>query len=232
MGIDARMLVKVPRKVGKGEILQAELHLFELFGCDKFFVYDKRPAVRIVDEYEQDGDSIFAKEGESIVVVSLWTRYYGVGYERGDFRLIHDLAEALEILFEDGEVHYGGDSSGVCAEPFGKKERAKLRKHWLQNARRPYTGFMASGMQAIAGEKQSTPTCSRHKVAMVQYGFGRDYGAYACPCGEKFVVRGEVETRTTEEDRKLKQNATKRRAFDLLRKEEPEISHEDFWGSW
>lgn len=88
--------------------------------------------------YFQDGDTLHAKDGEWFLEVSLWTRYYGVGYERGDLMTICSVAEWIEANIPGAVVYYGGDSSGVEAEPFDAAARDKLKKHFYSQHGRDY----------------------------------------------------------------------------------------------
>lgn len=223
MGIDAEMLVRVRGEVTETDLRRAEHALFELFGSDLHSYEDR--VLRLVDEYEQDGPTLRPGPGETFVRVALSSRYYGVDYERGDFRLIHDLAEALERVFPAGVVWYGGDSSGVVASPFRADEREELRAHWLEVAHRPYEEFFVMGRSP----REWHPDCGRCAHPMLRNGFGGGptavrgdpsfWGKYRCACGEVVEVQGDVETRTTRREREERWWKLRNRAADLLEAE-------------
>jgi hypothetical protein len=221
MGIDAEMYVLVPEADATREnITRASHWLFEYFGPDKFFGYDKRgiiylPKVFLHDEegeeigegtpgsrVQQDGPDEVAPEGKVFLRVALWSRYYGVDYERGDFVFLYMLARALEAQFPRGQVWYGGDSSGVLAQPFGHEEREALLAHFLAGGRKAYTDYF--------DHDKHGPKCRTCDVRMTRYGWGGNYAAYSCPCGERHETRDGVLKVTTREERREEKLAAKR----------------------
>lgn len=109
--------------------------------------------------YTQDGPAIVAEPGEQLIRVHMWSRYYGPGYERGDWPFIRGVAEFLEVAIPGAEVWYGGDSSGVCAQPLGEAARAEMTAYWLNQGHEAYRAsfgtFRQSGAQtcAFCGDK-------------------------------------------------------------------------------
>lgn len=88
--------------------------------------------------YCQDGDPIVSAEGEWLLRVSLWSRWYDKGYERGDLLTICAVAEWCEVNVPNCEVWYGGDSSGVLAKPFPDTVRRDLRRYLYSADGRDY----------------------------------------------------------------------------------------------
>ena len=137
--------------------------------------------------WTQDGESIYAQPGEHMLEVSLWTRYYGPGYERGDILTICAVAEWCEQNLQPCEVWYGGDSSGVLAELFGPADRAAMRAHL----------YSQSGRDYFTHEKRGTfPTpkpcglCVPGENRFNRYGWGNNYVAVNCGgCGKSFESR-------------------------------------------
>lgn len=128
----------------------------------------------------QDGDKIIADEDEQFIDVNLAGRYYGVDYERGNWPQIKAIAEWLNIRIPEGEVWYGGDSSGICMELFDENARERLTQYWATNGRRPYVHY-SSGILDKA--KLDCPFC---KQPMANCGGGRDYSFLYCDgCGKK-----------------------------------------------
>lgn len=197
MGIDAEMLVRVKGHPSQEQIKIWAWKLAKTIGPNNFFL-DKEeghgalylaPSYDSIDEdgklWEQDGPTLHAEKDETFLRVNLWTRYYGIGYERGDILLICNIAEWCEVNIPNCEVWYGGDSSGVCVEPFPASKRAQLKAHLWSDQGRDYFEF----------EKQSTfptpkpcslclspPQFNRHG-----WGRGNTYIAVNCPgCGSSF----------------------------------------------
>lgn len=146
----------------------------------------------------QDGAAILAQPGEWLLKVSLWTRYYGVGYERGDILTICAVAEWIEANIPDSEVWYGGDSSGIEAEPFHAAKREELRRHLYSRAGRDYFAYSrnrASIQPAPCG------LCIPGEPRFNEFGSGANYTAVSCGgCGKSFETRDRGATWTVKKD--------------------------------
>ena len=182
MGVDARMIVKTTRPLTAEQVLSLAADCVEAFGTDGLWVnrdgriFAARHALTIVDgDYSQDGEPIQQRPGEQIIEAHLWGRYYGVGYERGDLPFYISLAGWLERRIPEGVVYYGGDSSGICAEPFGADARERLFAHFCAVGHVPYDSAFDRG---VAKPKEAW--CDFCKRWMGQYGFGATYAAYSC----------------------------------------------------
>lgn len=199
MGIDAQMFVKTKHHYSEWEVRRLSVDLCEAFWREPFFLfepgeYDDMPngrhALEIITKYEQDGDDIIPKRGEQFIEVHLADRYYGKGYERGPIATHIAIAEWLERRIPDAQVFYGGDSSGVLAEPFGKLEREAIFAHFAKVGHRPYHGAFSSVFA-----KDHLPICGFCQYAMTACGGGRDREFYGCDgCGKKIVrlANGEI----------------------------------------
>ena len=186
MGIDARMFVRYKGELMEENVLGTAYRLAEAFDSDTFLIdregkYDKpRHCLEIINEYQQDGDSIFPKVGEQFIEVYLFNRYYGVGYERGDLPLFISIAKWLEINIPGCEVWYGGDSSGVLAVLFDGRERSRLFEHFCRVGHLPYRKPGIVGM----GIKKNCNFC---KKVMIKCGWVRAHHwvKIYCPgCGQ------------------------------------------------
>ena len=191
MGIDAEMFVKTKKVHSEDEVLRLAYRICEAFGHKRFLIskdstFGPHHALSIIDEYEQDGDTLYPENDEQFIRVHLCTRYYGIGYERGDLPLLISIAEWLEINIP-GEVWYGGDSSGVIAEPFNRNVRDELFRHFAACGHSPYR----AGWNSIGdGGSQYCEFCHHD---MDQNGFGKNYMAFICfGCGERRAYRDGV----------------------------------------
>lgn len=157
----------------------------EDFDDDKVPVENRAPGrVYFEDSYEP----VLAAPGEWLLQVSVFTRYYGEGYERGDILFLCAVAEWVEANIPNCEVWYGGDSSGVCIEPFGEKRRAELRKHLYSSSGRDY--FKHSGPDGSRLCPKPCSLCVPGENRFQQFGFGSNYCAVSCGgCGKNFETR-------------------------------------------
>lgn len=189
MGIDARMLIILPYIPTAAQIALWSWDIAAALSADKFMV----PAITSAEAYDkeeltgkiwyQDGPSIQAKENEFFLSVNLWSRYYGVGYERGDLIGLISVAEWIERNIPDSTVFYGGDSSGVCAEPWNKEEREKLLSHFMGEHGRDYY----SSFGTLDRSSYSPPGCANcvPERSQRRHGWGGEFAAYYCPgCGK------------------------------------------------
>lgn len=155
--------------------------------------------------YFQDGGTIYAADGEWFLEVSLWTRYYGVGYERGDLMTICAVAEWIEANIPKATVFYGGDSSGVEAESFDSAAREKLKRHFYSQHGRDYFNHEWFGR---AGGKAPRPNpcglCIPGEPRFNQHGSGMG-GAFiavnCAGCGKSFESNDAGQTWTLKVER-------------------------------
>lgn len=123
----------------------------------------------------QDGDPIVAKPSEQFIEVHFWGRYYGPGYERGDWGKYRNVISVLKLSFPDAEIWYGGDSSGMCAELMDDKKMAEFDACWMGPGRTPYV----RGFSGIGGAKAKA-TCPTCQTPMFQHGWGGGKTMFAC----------------------------------------------------
>lgn len=195
MGVDARMFVRLHAEacLSEAQINKLAAKMCATFGVKHFSInkeerswFPVRHALSIVPNgvWEQDGPDIVASPGEQFIQVHFWTRYYGDGYERGNWLLIKAVAEFLESHIPSGKVYYGGDSSGICATRFGTTARAKLHRHFLENGHAPYRGYLGRGSMSeicrfCGGMRFNNMGGSLHETFLECDG-----------CGEKRIVSG------------------------------------------
>jgi len=140
-----------------------------------------------VKEYQQDGEDILPEKGEQFIEVHLAGRYYGPGYERGNLPKYISIANWLEVRIPNSSIFYGGDSSGICAEPFDAKGRAKMWAHFCQYGHRPYTGAFGSF------KNEGVTLCSFCKTPMTDTGGGGgDTYLYCAGCGKRRIKIGKT----------------------------------------
>ena len=179
MGVDAKMLVKIQHKenwLTQKEVTRLAFELGDRFGADAFFRYDGRHNVSILDgDYLQDGDEISPGPDEQFLEVHLGGRYYGPGYERGDIVPILAIAEFLEYR-TSGSVFYGGDSSGIYAQPFDAEARRAMKKHFYEHGHSPYY----SGFGMFSKDWRPGCVCDLCQEPMIDHGGGGNYFFMSC----------------------------------------------------
>jgi hypothetical protein len=154
-------------------------------------------------EYREDSDTpIKARRDECLLELSLYGRYYGPGYERGDILIYCAMAEWLEVNIPGCEVWYGGDSSGVCAEPFTEAKRRDLRNHLYGAQGRDYFNRDGWGGKPPVMPKACS-LCPMDRYHGNQFGFGQHgaYAAFHCDgCGKSVETRDSGSTWTEKKD--------------------------------
>ena len=131
MGIDARMAVVLPNAPTNAEVLEMGWRLGASFG-EILFHHKDEPCL---STYIHSWVSGLPTDGTA-VILNLYGRYYGEGYERGQ---IHDyiaIAEWLETVYPGCQVFYGADYDDAY-KPFGKEERTTLWKHFCKVGHSP-----------------------------------------------------------------------------------------------
>lgn len=147
--------------------------------------------------YYQDAEPIFAEPDEWLLRVSLMTRYYGIGYERGDLMTILAVAAWFETNISNCEVWYGGDSSDCAAEPLTSELKRKLTQHLMSTSGRDYFDHEPS-----KGYPTPKPCglCIPGEPRFNRHGWGGNYIAVNCAgCGKGFESRDNGKTWTVEQ---------------------------------
>ena len=203
MGIDARMFIKTTSVITKEQVHKLSYDLASAFGYGNFFItrpddknvgYESHHCLEIIEEYEQDGPTIYPNENETFIEVNLWTRYYGFDYERGDIVLILSVAKWLKQKIVNSSIWYGGDSSGVEAIELTETEIENLWNHFVDVGHEPYSRYFSNALST------NSNFCNFCKVQMVQYGFGGSFQAFHCKgCGYDIETRDGGKTFTERE---------------------------------
>lgn len=201
MGIDAKMLLILPTKPTADQIKLWSWDLCAAIGADHFFFNKDKgeTAIELTGSryrsnndwepgtvYEQDGAPINASPGNCLLEVHLWSRYYAVGYERGNILIICAVAEWCEANIPGVEVWYGGDSSGCIAALFPAKAREALRHHLYSSKGREYFDSWNSARFGT----EVPPKCGNCVSGRgpARYGTGAAYAAFACGgCGDHII---------------------------------------------
>lgn len=203
MGIDARMVLRVKDKPSDKQLKEWSWRLAAAVGAEKLWL-DKaegRGAITLSYDYDEAGERVYngksyAQDGDPLIVTSYWllevhvsTRFYGIGYERGDLLGLCAVAEWCEQNINGCEVWYGGDSSGVMAQPWPEAARRALRQHLYSDEGREY--FRHGERPNSFPHPELCSLCvSSEGFNRYGWGGGDTYVAVSCPgCGESFQSR-------------------------------------------
>lgn len=199
MGVDAKMCFMTTDELSDEEIMQKQWRLAEAFyrggplwltapGVKDWDPHGRKAFVE-VDEYWQDGPSLYAGLGERLFEVSLGTRFYGKGYERGDLPGIIAVAEWIYRNFNSVRVFYGGDSSGCEAKELTPDYIDDLYDHWALNGHMPYIGgFTMSDVKGVH-------MCDFCQAPTHEFGWGGGKVLVACPgCGRSWSTMDQGQT--------------------------------------
>lgn len=203
MGIDAQMYFTTCAQLSDAQISEMQWRLAEAFWRDRplwirppeedsklDWLREGRKSFAEISTYHQDGPTVRRKKGERMFEVSLSTRYYSEGYERGDIIGIIAARDWICTNIPDARVFYGGDSSGVEAEELTRERCDELIEHWAKHGHVPY----ASGWGRIGGEKQKGQ-CGFCNATLIEHGWGQGKVWAFCPgCGQDFVTTDQGKT--------------------------------------
>lgn len=160
-------------------------------------------------EYHQDGDPIVANDGECLLQVSVWSRWYGQGYERGDLLTLCAIAEWIEANITGSSVWYGGDSSGVLAEPWPDAKRRELRQHLYSDMGRNYYASSWCRRDEF-GLPKACSLCPGGIYRGQRFGAGGTFASFQCAgCGKGVETndKGKTWTETKEGARVMRVSA-------------------------
>lgn len=217
MGVDAEMFARIKGRenwIAEGDVRGLSYKLASTIGHDWFLITEgtdwagspHHHALSIIKPYggesyeddadligkviwSQDGEPIIAGEDEQFVRAHLMSRYYGPDYARGNWPVLRMTALWMRQNL-GGEVWYGGDSGGICAEPLTEARLADLDRFFLANGRRPYSRYESP----VFGNREHKPTCRVCDVEMIDTGGGRGQVFWICDgCGARVITVGTVE---------------------------------------
>lgn len=127
----------------------------------------------------QDGEDIVAEPNEQFIEANLWSRYYGEGYPRGDWKLLHFVISWCMYNLPAAEVWYGGDSNGVEAELMTASRLAELDRYYL-----------TEGHDAYFGKSKNQYKCEFCLCGIENSGGGGDHRFYRCnSCGGHWLLK-------------------------------------------
>ena len=202
MGVDAVVQFRTDRPLERAEIKQLQYELMHRFERDTFWTkttngggdWVAQDFIRPATTWDESTDT-----DVSIPLrydVSMYGRYYGPDYARGNGLVLSAVLLYLHQQPFIREVFYGGDSGDP--EPFTKRETEALLAYYITHGRHSYIRFFddESGRKTytLPGDAPGVkrPECSYCEVPMVRNGSGARYAGFYCEgCGETASVRDE-----------------------------------------
>lgn len=204
MGVNAVVYVAIPKEMTDREILRASYELCEAFGPDKFMLnrkheYSTRNEHALI-RYNDNAAAYTLKPepnvNHTVLRVRLWSRYYGPGYERGDFPFLYALARYMERKYF-ATVYYGGDV-GDSIELWDSDGQEEFLEHFSKFGHSPYRTYSFQPEEHHFGH----PFCEYCQEPMNRFGWGRSYASYTClGCGWQQVTQDSGVTWTEERQR-------------------------------
>lgn len=185
MGVDVQLFVQTPGALDAEQVRRWSFELAEAVGHQHFWLSEKsdQHALRIVGE---DGypRRAYGLTGHLLQVHQLW-RYYGPGYERGDFPTILATVTWLQARIPECRVFYGGDSG----EHLDEIDLPQLVTHWVHNGGTPYYGYFGRARDL------TPPDCPFCRAQMTLGGGGQGDTFWRCNgCGKKALTTAEGQT--------------------------------------
>ena len=166
MGVDATMYV-IPRNPQTFEtVRKLSGDLVEAFGSQYL----------LIDKYSECPQHALELDFTGQVNVNLSGRYYGIGYERGNWPILKGIAEFLDCRL--GEVFYGGDNSEDL-NSFKEIEPA-ITNHFNRHGHTPYHNV-------FNGDKTHNCSFCLRPFINVGGGAGRDF-MICMGCDEKVIL--------------------------------------------
>jgi hypothetical protein len=174
MGLDARILFTVPTPSPTPEqLLIWGWEISATLGAEKFWRNETTNCMSVVDQNYYD------ELPDGAIDIAVGTRYYSIGYERGDLLFLVSIAEWVERNIPGATVHYGSDSGPVS--PWTATARAELLEHFYSKEGRAY--FEYNSRTGEADSFGGMPRCARcvpgHKAR--QNGWGGKFASFYCP---------------------------------------------------
>lgn len=173
------MFVRTKQPLDPGEVIKLAHRLWEAMGGECLYIPPggeagqnqpyARHCLEIIEEYTQEGPSLFPEPGEQFIQVHFNCRYYGPGYEGGPILQIAGIAQWLKANIEECQIWYGGQYGGAGAGPL---DIAGLLAHWYRFGHTPYRHYL--------GKDDQAPWCPRCQLPTLRVGWGQDYAAYKC----------------------------------------------------
>ena len=188
MGVDAIMFFQIKEKPTKTQLKHWSYALGQRFGKDRFWIFRKenRHILSLIDpsgDCYQERDEVVSYYGvpytEYMVNVNLASRYYGPGYERGDFPTIYLVWKWIKFNIPGVVVYYGGDSDSEFEEATEISMNGML-EYFLKEGNDPYR----RGWQVLVQDDLPTPPCDFCEMPMIRHSWGEGTGKWDCPgCG-------------------------------------------------
>ena len=127
----ADIVVRARSPISEHDLAQAGHWLVETFGRDKFF-----DEILYLSTEDNHGP-IPVADDSCWYDVSFKAPFYGVGYERGDWRMIKTLVAGLGERLPNVEIWYGNDCSTESFRPFDEYVE-KLDPWFAEHGNEPY----------------------------------------------------------------------------------------------
>ena len=177
MGVDAEMLVAVPQVISERELKRLGYEMCCAFGAHQFWISRDPEKPRYPLTFDLSWLDGVGDETWTRFRVSLGGRFYGPGYERGNWPLYMNLRRWFLTKLPGCKVFYGGDTSEWIPE-FTHEMEAEFWQHFANVQHHPYNKHPHDG------DGLDNRRCEFCDELMERNGWGPCYAAFHCDgCG-------------------------------------------------
>lgn len=173
MGVDAVMSVDPACHLDAPALRRLSYELVAAIGPGPFWLD------RVRDRHALE----FDKAG--FIDVNLAGRYYGEGYERGNWPDYGAIMRFFRLRLPGCTIYYGGDSDPDEPPAFTEADESRMWQHWATVQGRPYR----DGFSSLNDDGIETPSCEFCRVPMVRNGWGGGFASFYCYCGLALTTR-------------------------------------------
>jgi hypothetical protein len=114
MGVDVELVANLKdRRLTDDELLSYSVKMCVAIGADNFFIGLSNNTDHAITRVGADSwhrETIVYQSDDNILAVNMSRRYWGPGYERGDWPVIHYTILWIQTVLDAREVWYGGDT--------------------------------------------------------------------------------------------------------------------------
>lgn len=178
MGMDA--IIEFKYSPTKHDLVDLSYRMKEALFHTHIFYEKEEPAFSPVEEYDEATESFVSNE--EFLSVNTWQRWYGPGYERGDWPSL-SMAIRWLLINVGPDVYYYSDYAERRPEnTITFSDLAELDGHWAHVGGLPYRGYL--NKSSVRSDEETGSDCCGFPTEARSW--GPDGVGYYCPsCGKR-----------------------------------------------